>query len=245
MNNSIQNSNNPQNWTNVAFAELFDSVTARLPRVTFYSILASYACAAALSVWAIHLPLVLSIPLALAIQTLRCLAVFSPFLNASGRATLLPEFIAASAALLNLFELSFSLQAMGLTGSEFYSLFLFGAGLVGLSMIVELQFIHQGKKAFGLVQPKASTSKGAVQMMQQQPATPTPLSTPTAPVPNIDVQALEDELIYLRDQYRQLIQSEQQQQTPPMGNGKPGRPKKIAPELLNGNSSSGNGNGKH
>ena len=234
MSNPIQTNNNPQNWTNVAFAELFDSVTARLPRVTFYAILASYGCAAALSVWSIHLPLVLSIPLALAIQTLRCLAVFSPFLNASGRATLLPEFIAASAALLNLFELSFSLQAMGLTGSEFYSLFLFGAGLVGLSMIVELQFIHQGKKAFGLVQPKASTSKGAVQMMQQQPATPTP---PTAP----DVQGMQDEIEFLKNQL-----AAQQAQPANMGNGKPGRPKKQIPqELLNGHSSSGNGNGKH
>lgn len=227
MHNPIQTNNNVQNWTNQAFAELFDGITARLPRTTFYAILASYACAAALSVWAIHLPLFLSIPLALAIQTLRCLAVFSPFLNANGRATLLPEFIAASAALLNLFELSFSLQAMGLTGNEFWSLFLFGAGLVGLSMILELQFIHQGKKAFGLIQHKVSTTKGAVQMNQVQPA-----ATP-------DVQALEDEISFLRDQL-------QQQQTASMGNGtgKPGRPKKqIAPELLNGHSSNGNGNG--
>jgi hypothetical protein len=230
-----QNSNNPQNWTNQAFGELFDGITARLPRVTFYAILLSYAGAAALSVWALHLPLVLSIPLALSIQTLRCLAVFSPFLNASGRATLLPEFIAASAALLNLFELSFSLQAMGLTGSEFYSLFLFGAGLIGLSMTVELQFLHQAKKAFGLVQPKASTSKGAVQMNQQQLATPTPL--PAAPVPNVDVQALEDENKFLRDQVAQMQLGN--------GNAKPKRPKKIAPELLNGHSKSGNGNGKH
>lgn len=234
MSNINQTSNNPQNWTNVAFAELFDSVTARLPRVTFYAILASYACAAALSVWAIHLPLVLSIPLALAIQTLRCLAVFSPFLNASGRATLLPEFIAASAALLNLFELSFSLQAMGLTGSEFYSLFLFGAGLVGLSMIVELQFIHQGKKAFGLVQPKASTSRGAVQMPQQQPATPTPLPTPTAP----DVQALEDENKFLRDQVKQM-------QTANVGNGQAAKAPKVKKSAANLNGFSSNGNGKH
>jgi len=236
MSNINQTSNNPQNWTNQAFGELFDGITAKLPRTTFYAILASYACAAALSVWAIHLPLVLSIPLALAIQTLRCLAVFSPFLNASGRATLLPEFIAASAALLNLFELSFSLQAMGLTGSEFYSLFLFGAGLVGLSMIVELQFIHQGKKAFGLVQPKASTSKGAVQMNQQQPATPTPL--PAAPVPNIDVQALEDENKFLRDQVKQM-------QTASVGNVPTAKAPKVKKSAANLNGFSSNGNGKH
>ncbi len=229
-----QTNNNPQNWTNVAFAELFDSVTARLPRVTFYAILTSYACAAALSVWAIHLPLFLSIPLALAIQTLRCLAVFSPFLNASGRATLLPEFIAASAALLNLFELNFSLQAMGETGNSFWSLFLFGAGLVGLSMIVELQFIHQGKKAFGLVQPKMSTSRGAVQMNQQQPD--------LLPTPKIDVQGMQDEIEFLKNQ----LAEQQQSQPDNVGNGKPGRSKKQVPsELLNGHSSNGNGNGKH
>lgn len=232
MSNSIQSSNNQQNWTNAAFAELFDGITAKLPRTTFYAILSSYACAAALSVWAIHLPLFLSIPLALAIQTLRCLAVFSPFLNANGRATLLPEFIAAAAALLNLFELSFSLQAMGETGNSFWSLFLFGAGLVGLSMILELQFIHQGKKAFGLIQDKPKTTKGAVQMGNQQAAVNVPLSH------TVDVQALEDEIKFLRDQIAV------QQQTANMGNGKPGRPKKqIAPGLLNGHSSNGNGNG--
>lgn len=234
MNNSVQTSNNQQNWTNPAFGELFDGVTARLPRVTFYSILSSYAGAAALSVWALHLPLILSIPLALSVQTLRCLAVFSPFLNASGRATLLPEFIAASAALLNLFELSFSLQAMGLTGSEFYSLFLFGAGLVGLSMVVELQFIHQGKKAFGLIQPKLSASKGAVSMVNQVPAQPAPLPAPATP--QIDVQALEDEIAFLRDQVKQM-------QTSNQGNGQVAKAPKGKKSLANLNGFSSNGNG--
>ena len=229
MSNINQTSNNQQNWTNQAFAELFDGITARLPRTTFYAILASYACAAALSVWAIHLPLFLSIPLALAIQTLRCLAVFSPFLNANGRATLLPEFIAASAALLNLFELSFSLQAQGETGNSFWSLFLFGAGLVGLSMVLELQFIHQGKKAFGLIQHKVSTSKGAVQMPQQQPD---PLPTPTAP----DVQGMQDELQFLRDQAKQM-------QTANVGNVPTAKAPKVKKSAANLNGFSSNGNG--
>jgi hypothetical protein len=159
---------NQQTWNNAAFADLFDGITAALPRITFYAILFSYASAAALSVWAIELPLFLSIPLALAIQMLRCLAVFSPFLNANGRANFLPECIAACAALLNLFELSFSLQAQGLAGNEFWSLFLFGVALVGLSMILEIQFIHQGKKAFGLVGEKPKASRGAVQHGNQQ-----------------------------------------------------------------------------
>lgn len=238
MHNSIQTTNNNgQQWHNQAFAELFDAITAKLPNMTFWAIIFSYIATAALNVWAIHLPLYISIPLALAIQALRFLTVFTPFLNPHGRASHLPEIIALGASLLALFELSFSLQAMGETSNGFWSLFLFGAAILVLSMILELQFINQGKKAFGLTSQKASGG-GAVSMasqVQQQPAT---LPAPTTP--QIDVQALEDEIKFLRDQVAQ------QQQAAPMGNGKPGRPKKqIAPELLNGRSSNGNGNGKH
>jgi len=102
-------------------------------------------------------------------------------------------------------------------------------------MVLEIQFIAAGKKAFGLTGEKKPTAGGAVSMVnQQQPATPTPL--PAAPVPNIDVQALEDENKFLRDQLAV------KQQTPDLGNGngKPGRPKKNVGNL-NGFSSNGNG----
>lgn len=235
MHNSIQTTNsNGQQWHNQAFAELFDAITAKLPGMTFWAIIFSYLATAALNVWAIHLPLYISIPLALAIQALRFLTVFTPFLNPHGRASHLPEIIALGASVLALFEFSFALQAMGETEAGFWSLFLFGAAILILSMILELQFISQGKKAFGLTSQKA-TGGGAVSMAMQSQVQ----QAPSAPA--VDVQALEDEIKFLRDQVAQ-----QQQQAAPLGNGKPGRPKKqIAPELLNGRSSNGNGNGKH
>ena len=237
MSNINQNSNSGQQWHNAAFASLFDSITAKLPNLTFWAIIFSYIATAGLNCWAIHLPLYLSVPLSLAIQSLRFLTVFTPFLNPHGRAGHLPEVIALGASLLALFELSFSLQALGETEANFWSLFLFGAAILILSMILELQFINQGKKAFGLTTQKQG-SAGAVSMAMQSQVQQVPAAN------TADVQALEDELIYLRDQYRQLIQSEQQQQAAPLGNGKPGRPKKqIAPELLNGHSKNGNGNG--
>lgn len=167
MANSIQTNNSLQQWHNQAFADLFDNITAKLPSMTFWAILFSYGATAALNVWAIHLPLYISVPLSIAIQGLRFLTVFTPFLNPHGRASHLPEVIALGASVLALFELSFSLQALGENGPGFWSLFLFGAAILVLSMILELQFINQGKKAFGLTGGQ-KTSTGAVISSQQQ-----------------------------------------------------------------------------
>ena len=231
MSNFNQTTNNGHQWHNQAFAQLFDNITAKLPGLTFWAILFSYVATAGLNCWAIHLPLFLSVPLSLAIQSLRFLCVFTPFLNPFGRASHLPEVIALAASVLALFELGFSLQAMGLTGNEFWSLFLFGAAILILSMTLELQFISQGKKAFGLTAQKASGG-GAVMFNYS----PTPATTT-----NADTLAMADEIEFLKNQ----IAAQQQEQTAIMGNGKPGRPKKIVQELLNGHSSNGNGNGKH
>ena len=234
MSNFNQTANNGQQWTNQAFASLFDSITSKLPGLTFWAIIFSYLATAALNCWAVDLPLYLSVPLSIAIQSLRFLTVFTPFLNPSGRASHLPELIAVGASLLALFELSFSLQALGEVDANFWSLFLFGAAILVLSMVLELQFISAGKRAFGLTSQK-QRGGGAVSLMQQ-PAQALPAPT----LPQIDVQAYQDEIEFLKNQL-----AAQQAQPAIVGNGKPGRPKKIAPELLNGNSSSGNGNGKH
>lgn len=234
MNNSIQTSNNGHQWHNEAFAAQYDSITAKLPSQTFYAIIFSYIATAGLNCYAIHLPLFLSVPLSLAIQSLRYLSVFTPFLNPHGRASHLPEIIAFGASLLALFELSFSLLAMGKTGNEFWSLFLFGAAIVVLSMVLEIQFIAAGKKAFGLTGEKKPTAGGAVSMVnqvQQQPAT---LPAPTAP----DVQALEDENKFLRDQVKQM-------QPANMGNGQVAKAPKVKKSAANLNGFSSNGNGKH
>ena len=230
MSNFNQTNNNGHQWHNQAFAELFGNITAKLPGLTFWAILFSYVATAALNCYAVHLPLYLSVPLSLAIQSLRFLTVFTPFLNPHGRASHLPEVIALSASVLALFELSFSLQAMGETGVEFWSLFLFGSAILVLSMILELQFISQGKKAFGLTAQKASGG-GAVMFNNS-------IQTATT---NADTLAMADEIEFLKNQ----IATQQQEQTAIMGNGKPGRPKKIVQELLNGHSSNGSSNGKH
>lgn len=233
MNNPIQTNNNPQNWTNQAFASLFDSITAKLPNLTFWAIIFAYIATAGLNCWAIHLPIYLSVPLSLAIQSLRFLCVFTPFLNPSGRSSHLPEIIAIGASLLSLFELSFSLQALGEVDANFWSLFLFGAAILVLSMVLELQFISAGKKAFGLTAQKVTGGGAVSNQVQQQPA-----ALLSNPAPQNDVQALEDENKFLRDQVAQMQLGN--------GTGKPGRPKKQIPsELLNGHSSNGNGNGKH
>ena len=226
-----QTSNNEQNWTNAAFASLFDSITSKLPNLTFWAIIFAYIATAGLNCYAIHLPIYLSVPLSLAIQSLRFLCVFTPFLNPSGRASHLPELIAIGASLLSLFELSFSLQALGEVDANFWSLFLFGTAVLVLSMVLELQFIAAGKKAFGLTAQKVSGGGAVSNQMQQQPAQPLPDPTPT-----VDVQAMEEENKFLRGQVAQMQLGN--------GTGKPGRPKKQIPqELLNGHSS--NGNGKH
>jgi hypothetical protein len=230
-----QTNNNEQNWTNQAFASLFDAITSKLPNLTFWAIIFAYLATAGLNCYAIHLPIYLSVPLSLAIQSLRFLCVLTPFLNPSGRASHLPEIIAVGASLLSLFELSFSLQALGEVDANFWSLFLFGAAILVLSMVLELQFISAGKKAFGLTAQKVSGGGAVSNQVQQQPATPAPL--PAAPAPQIDVQAYQDEIDFLKNQIAT------QQQTPPMGNGlKPSKPKKNVANL---NGFSSNGNGKH
>lgn len=233
MSNFSQTSNNGHQWHNQAFAQLFDSITAKLPGLTFWAILFSYVATAGLNCWAIHLPLFLSVPLSLAIQSLRFLCVFTPFLNPHGRASHLPEVIALAASVLALFELSFSLQAMGETGNSFWSLMLFGSAVLVLSMVLELQFINQGKKAFGLTAQKASGG-GAVMFNQVQ----------AVPTTNDQVQAMAAEIEFLKNQ----ITAAQQAQPAIVGNEteKPTKQKKrIASELLKPSLSNGSSNGKH
>lgn len=189
MQNTIQMGNSPtHNWHNADFKSLFGKITAKLPNSIFVAIVFSYLCNAALNCYAIDFPLYLTVPLSLAIQSLRFLTILTPFLNAHGRAGSLPEFIAICAAIVALAELSFSLQTFTHTTNGFWSLFLFGAALVCLSMILEIQFITAGKKAFGLT----SQASGAV--IEQQPPIPHPVD---------DVAALKAEIEFLRNQAKQ------------------------------------------
>jgi len=233
MSNFNQTANNGQQWHNAAFASLFDAITSRLPILTFWAIIFAYIATAGLNCWAVHLPLYLSVPLSIAIQSLRFLTVFTPFLNPSGRASHLPEIIAVGASMLSLFELSFSLQALGEVDANFWSLFLFGAAILVLSMVLELQFISAGKKAFGLTAQKV-TGGGAVSsnQVQQQPAAPLP-----DPTPQIDVQPLMDEIEFLKNQLAAQTKAE--------GNVPTAKAPKGKKSMANLNGFSSNGNGIH
>lgn len=229
MSNPIQQT---KGFVNPAFASIFDGITRNMPAITFWGILATYGVTAALNVWSIPLPVYISIPAALAIQFGRFAIVFVDFLNPTGKRSTLPAIIATGATVVALMELSFSLQHLKMEGAEFWSMFLFGGMVIMFGYLLEINFIKKGAEAFGLtneVQQGAATG-----LMYKAPAQP----LPAAPAPPIDVQALEDENKFLRDQVAQMKLGN--------GNGKPGRPKKqIAPELLNGHSSNGSSNGKH
>jgi len=130
-------------------------------------------------------------------------------------------------------ELSFSLQHLKMEGAEFWSMFLFGGMVIMFGYLLEVNFIKKGAEAFGLV--KGEQTAGAASMLNQvQP--PTPL--PAAPAPNIDVQGLQDELQFLRDQVKQM-------QTANVGNGQMAKAPKAKKSAANLNGFSSNGNGKH
>ena len=86
----------------------------------------------------------------------------------------------------------------------------------------------------GLTLGSQASVKPAAQDQVQEPAQ-------AVTTTNADTLAMADEIEFLKNQ----IATQQQEQTAIMGNGKPGRPKKIAQELLNGHSSNGSSNGKH
>lgn len=218
-------------FVNPAFASIFDGITRNMPAITFWGILATYAVTAALNVWSIPLPVYISIPAALAIQFGRFAIVFVDFLNPTGKRSTLPAIIATAATAVALLELSFSLQHLKMSGAEFWSMFLFGGMVIMFGYLLEVNFIKKGAEAFGLV--KGEQAAGAASMLNQvQP--PTPLPAPTAP----DVQGMQDELQFLRDQVKQM-------QTANVGNVPTAKAPKVKKSAANLNGFSSNGNGKH
>jgi len=232
MANSVQTNNgNVQEWHNQSFADMYEAISARLPSMTFWAIIFSYAATAALNVWAIHLPLFISVPLAISIQGLRFLTVFTPFLNPHGRAGHLPEVIAVGASMLAMFELSFSIQALGMTMNEFWSIFLFGAAIIVLSMILEIQFINQGKKAFGLTGTNQGkqASGGAVSTTNAQSqnlGSYNAISTEEIEALRAEIQKTRLAWMILNDDAEDIIKDREFAKSSKSGNGQaPTRPK--------------------
>ncbi|WP_421798497.1 hypothetical protein [Haliscomenobacter sp.] len=157
-----------QQFVNPAFAEIFDGITARMPRITFYGIIVTYLITAGLNVYTIHLPLYVSIPTALAIQYGRFAVVFKNFLNPLGTRSRIPEAIATLATVVSVAELAYSLQNMGLKDSGFWSVFLFGTMVIAFGYILEMGFIDEGAKAFGMTHKQGSSGALVQQIAQQQ-----------------------------------------------------------------------------
>lgn len=214
-----------QQFVNPAFAEIFDGITARMPRITFYGIIVTYLITAGLNVYTIHLPLFVSIPTALAIQYGRFAVVFKNFLNPLGTRSRIPEAIATLATVVSVAELAYSLQNMGLKDSGFWSVFLFGTMVIAFGYILEMGFIDEGAKAFGMTH-KQGSSGALVQQIAQQQNQPTTLP-----------QAVQDQLDFLKNQNNQL-QQQLNQQAQTKGNGQ--APTRQNPATANmGHSSNG------
>lgn len=165
---------NAQNFVNPAFAEIYQGITARMPSITFYGVIITYAVTAALNVFFIPLPLYISIPAALALQFGRFAIVFMDFLNPTGVRTPWPPLIAAVATIVALTELGFSCQDIGFTGAKFWAVFLFGASVISFGYLLEVNFISKGAEAFGMGsrhRPQGVNSQVQQQAPQvQQPA---------------------------------------------------------------------------
>jgi len=77
--------------------------------------------------------------------------VFQDFLNPTGIRSPWPPIIATLATCVALSELAFSIRDMEWAENRFWSVFLFGSMVVLFGYILELQFIHKGAEAFGMV----------------------------------------------------------------------------------------------
>jgi len=225
------------NFVNPAFAGIFDGVTAYMPQITFYGIIATYAITALLNVFFIPLPFFVSIPAAVAIAFTRFAIVFMDFLNPTGRRSVWPLMIAFGLTVVALVELGFSIQEFGWAEEKFWATFLFGSTIIAGGYLLEVNFIAKGAEAFGLGEA-TQKQKGV-------------LSAAATPPPSTgDVAALMAEIEFLKNQMTTAAQA-----TPTLlpGNGQP--PVKANPSTANlghlpsysnGNSNgntNGNGNG--
>jgi len=159
------------NFKNQAFEEIYEGITRNMPSITFFGIVGTYLITAALNIYFIPLPFIISIPAALAIQFGRFAVVFMDFLNPTGVRSPWPPIIATLATVIALVELGFSIGDMqaveSWTDTRYWSIFLFGGMLVSFGYILELNFIAKGAEAFGMTSRKtASGATGANRQSQ-------------------------------------------------------------------------------
>ena len=150
------------NFQSDTFRELMEGITRNVPALMFFGIVVTYAVTAMLNIHVIPLPAMIAIPAAIMIQFGRFAVVFMDFLNPTGNRSKWPPAIATFATIVALIELGFSIQDMAEASSwsqaRYWSVYLFGAMLIGFGYILELNFIEKGAEAYGMRTFKRNTS---------------------------------------------------------------------------------------
>jgi len=137
------------NFNNQNFEWLFQDITSSMPKIIFTGIILTYLITAALNVYFLPLPLMLSIPASLMLQFGRFAVVFIDFLNPSEKRSKYPPRVAAIATVIALLELWFSIQGET-TGAEFWAMFFFIGAIICFGYMLEIQFIEKGIEAYGI-----------------------------------------------------------------------------------------------
>lgn len=137
------------NFNNQNFEWLFQDITSSMPKIIFTGIIFTYLITAALNVYFLPLPLMLSIPASLMLQFGRFAVVFIDFLNPSDKRSKYPPRVAAIATVIALLELWFSIQGQT-TGAEFWVMFFFIGAIICFGYVLEIQFIEKGIEAYGI-----------------------------------------------------------------------------------------------
>ena len=138
-----------KNFNNQNFEWLFQDITSSMPKIIFTGIILTYLITAALNVYFLPLPLLLSIPASLMLQFGRFAVVFIDFLNPSEKRSKYPPRVAAIATVIALLELWFSIQGQT-TGAEFWAMFFFIGAIICFGYVLEIQFIEKGIEAYGI-----------------------------------------------------------------------------------------------
>jgi len=138
-----------KNFNNQNFEWLFQDITSSMPKIIFTGIILTYLITAALNVYFLPLPLLLSIPASLMLQFGRFAVVFIDFLNPSDKRSKYPPRVAAIATVIALLELWFSIQGQT-TGTEFWAMFFFIGAIICFGYVLEIQFIEKGIEAYGI-----------------------------------------------------------------------------------------------
>jgi hypothetical protein len=150
------------NFQSDTFRDLMESITRNIPALMFFGIVITYIVTAALNVHIIPLPAYIAVPAAAMIQFGRFAVVFMDFLNPTGYRSKYPPAIATVATVVALVELGFSVQdiaeASAWSAARYWSVYLFGAMLIGFGYILELNFIAKGVEAYGMKTYKRNIS---------------------------------------------------------------------------------------